>query len=56
MNKRVFTNTAQTYQVTAEVIYQQVRTQIANMDHVGIIPVQTLAIWNLHDEQEVVNS
>ncbi|XP_011008594.1 PREDICTED: uncharacterized protein LOC105113923 [Populus euphratica] len=46
-NNRVFTNTAQTYQTTAEVIFQQIRTRIANMDHASTIPARTRAIWNV---------
>jgi len=46
-NNRIFSNTAQTYQVIAEGIFQHIRTHISNMDNIGVIPQQILATWNL---------
>jgi hypothetical protein len=48
-NNRVFNNNAQAHHTTAEAIFQQIRTHIANMDHAGTISAMTLLSWNLQD-------
>ncbi|KAJ6971338.1 hypothetical protein NC653_035571 [Populus alba x Populus x berolinensis] len=48
-NNRIFSNAAQQYQVTAERIFQHIRTHISTMDNIGVIPSQTLTTWNLQE-------
>ena len=47
---RVFKSFAQTHHMTAEAIFQQLRTHIANMGTANTIPMQTLISWQLHED------
>ena len=49
-NNRVFKSFAQTHHMTAEAIFQQLRTHIANMGTADTIPMQTLVSWQLHED------
>ena len=41
---------AQTHHMTAEAIFQQLRTHIANMGTADTIPMHTLVSWQLHED------